>query len=153
MKVVDRAVADAEEEGEEEKKVVTNPFDTGLDQLSKRENLIDHLRKVRKNDSVAVARDLANIDRRVNKAEADNKVNKRAPKKKRKADKPPWRRMRRPVKTPRRRRSRRKQPPRTRSRLHLRLFSGPLHLALHLFLQLVLPQSTLLGSRRGACHP
>ena len=75
MKVVDRAVADAEEEGEE---------DTGLDQLSKRENLIDHLRKLRKNDSVAVARDLANIDRLVNKAEADNKVNKRAPKKKRK---------------------------------------------------------------------
>ena len=84
MKVVDRAVADAEKEGEEEKKVVTNPFDTGLDQLSKRENLIDHLRKVRKNDSGAVARDLANIDRLVKKAEADNKVNKRAPKKKRK---------------------------------------------------------------------
>ena len=85
MKVVDRAVADAEEEeGEEEKKVVTNPFDTGLDQLSKRENLISHLRKVNKNDSRAVARDLANIDRLVNEAEAGNKVNKRAPKKKRK---------------------------------------------------------------------
>ena len=85
MKVVDWAVADAEEEeGEEEKKVVTNPFDTGLDQLSKRENLISHLRKVNKNDSRAVARDLANIDRLVNEAEAGNKVNKRAPKKKRK---------------------------------------------------------------------
>ena len=47
VKVVDRAVADAEEEGEEEKKV-------------------------------------ANIDRFVNKAEVDNKVNKRAAKKKRK---------------------------------------------------------------------
>ena len=47
VKVVDRAVADAEEEGEEEKKV-------------------------------------ANIYRFVNKAEADNKVNKRAAKKKRK---------------------------------------------------------------------
>ena len=52
MKVVDRAVADAEEEeGEEEKKVVTN------------------------------------IDRLVNEAEAGNKVNKRAPKKKRKDEK------------------------------------------------------------------
>ena len=82
MKVVDRAVADAEED--EEEKVVTNPFDTGLDQLSKEENLISHLRKVNKNDSRAVARDLANIDRFVNEAEAGNKVNKRAPKKKRK---------------------------------------------------------------------
>ena len=57
MKVVDPAVAD-----EEEEKVVTNPFDTGLYQVSKLENLTDHLRKVRKNDLGAVARDLANIN-------------------------------------------------------------------------------------------
>ena len=152
MKVVDQAVAAAEEDEDKEEKVVTNPFDTGLDQLSKEENLISHLRKVNKNDSRAVARDLANIDRFVNKRRPATKSTREPPRKRGKT-KTPWRRMRRPVKTPPRRRSRRKQPPRTRSRLHLCLFSGPLHLALHLFLQLVLPQSTLLGSRRGACHP
>ena len=79
MKVVDPAVAD-----EEEEKVVTNPFDTGLYQVSQLENLTDHLCKVRKNNLGAVARDLANIHRLVQKVEDDNRVNKKTPKKKKK---------------------------------------------------------------------
>ena len=78
MVVVDQAVAT-----EQEEKVVTNPFDTGLNEVNQLDHLRKELCKEKKNDLEGVARQLAAINRSCQKVE-DDRVNKKILKKKRK---------------------------------------------------------------------
>ena len=72
MVVVDPAVAN-----EQEEKVVTNPLDTGKNEVNQLDQLRKELCKEKKNDLEGVARQLAGINRSCQKVE-DDRVNKKS---------------------------------------------------------------------------